>query len=163
MLLYHGSNVGVRNPIIQITKRNLDFGDGFYLTTDLEQAKKWALLVTERTKSGKAIVSVFEYNEYNDLKIKKFDEPKKEWLEYVVSNRKRLFDNNNKYDIIIGPVANDNSMPVITLYLNGVLTENEAVERLLPQKLTDQIVFKNDISLRELKFKEEITYDNERY
>ncbi len=163
MLLYHGSNVGVRNPIIQITKRNLDFGDGFYLTTDLEQAKKWALLVTERRKSGKAIVSVFEYNEYNDLKIKKFDEPKKEWLEYVVSNRKRLFDNNNKYDIIIGPVANDNSMPVITLYLNGVLTENEAVERLLPQKLTDQIVFKNDISLRELKFKEEITYDNERY
>ena len=43
MLLYHGSNVEVRNPQIIPSKRLLDFGTGFYLTSDLEQAKKWAI------------------------------------------------------------------------------------------------------------------------
>ncbi len=39
MKLYHGSNVIVQNPRIIESDRNLDFGKGFYLITDLEQAK----------------------------------------------------------------------------------------------------------------------------
>ena len=40
MILYHGSNVEVKNPKIIQSKRLLDFGTGFYLTSDYEQAKK---------------------------------------------------------------------------------------------------------------------------
>lgn len=63
---------------------------------------------------------------------------------------------NNDIDIIIGPVANDNTMPVITLYLRGDYNSDEALRRLLPQKLKDQIVFKNEKSLSYLKFVEVI-------
>lgn len=40
MILYHGSNVDVKEPKIIKTKRLLDFGTVFYLTSDFEQAKK---------------------------------------------------------------------------------------------------------------------------
>ena len=43
MILYHGSNVEVNEPKIIKSKRLLDFGTGFYLTSDFEQAKKWAI------------------------------------------------------------------------------------------------------------------------
>ena len=43
MKLYHGSNVVVENPQLIPSKRLLDFGEGFYLTSDLEQARKWAI------------------------------------------------------------------------------------------------------------------------
>lgn len=163
MLLYHGSNVGVKNPIIIKSKRVLDFGDGFYLTTDLEQAKKWALLVARRRNCGIPTVSVFEYNEENDLNILKFKIPDKEWLKYVTNNRKKLINDDANNDIIIGPVANDNTMPVISLYLSGILDEEETLKRLLPQKLKDQFVFKTSFSLKKLEFKEMKIYENERY
>ena len=56
--------------------------------------------------------------------------------------------------IIIGPVANDNTMPVITLYLRGDYDEDETIKRLMPQNLKDQVVFKTEKSLEFLKFKE---------
>ena len=85
----------------------------------------------------------------------KFDSANKNWLEFVSMNRKNEIIEENS-DIIIGPVANDNTMPVITLYLRGDYDVNEALKRLLPQKLKDQIVFKNEKSLSYLKFVEVI-------
>ena len=41
MKLYHGSIVAVHEPKILTPARTLDFGKGFYTTTDFEQAKKW--------------------------------------------------------------------------------------------------------------------------
>lgn len=59
MLLYHGSNVTVEKPNIIQSERTLDFGTGFYLTTDFEQAKRWAILTTSRKKEGIPTVNVF--------------------------------------------------------------------------------------------------------
>ena len=50
-------------------------------------------------------------------------------------------------------------MPVINLYINGVYNEKEALKRLLPQKLKDQVVFKNTKALKYLNFKEKIIYE----
>lgn len=158
MLLYHGSNMLVNNPEIIESERTLDFGKGFYLTTSLEQAKKWAILTTSRRKEGTPTVSVFEIQDKVDLKVLKFNGPDKAWLEFVTSNRKNK-NYKNDYDLIIGPVANDNTMPVINLYINGVYNEEEALKRLLPQKLKDQVVFKNDRALKYLDFREKIIYE----
>lgn len=157
MKLYHGSNTIVEEPKIIDSDRALDFGKGFYLTTDFEQARKWSVLTTERRKSGKAVISVFEISEQDikNMSILNFETANKEWLEFVVNNRKNKIDSNN-WDIIIGPVANDNTMPVITLYLRGDYDAGEAIKRLLTQKLKDQVVFKNEKSLLYLKFKEVI-------
>ena len=157
MKLYHGSNVIVKTPKILEPVRSLDFGAGFYLTTDFEQAKKWSILKTERSGIGRPTVSVYEILE-EDMKklcILKFDSANKNWLEFVSMNRKNEIIEENS-DIIIGPVANENTMPVITLYLRGDYDVNEALKRLLPQKLKDQIVFKNEKSLSYLKFVEVI-------
>ena len=158
MLLYHGSNILVDKPEIIESERTLDFGKGFYLTTSLDQAKKWAILTTSRRKEGRPIVSVFEIRDKVNLKVLKFNGPDREWLKFVTANRKNK-NYKNDYDLIIGPVANVNTMPVINLYINGVYNEEEALKRLLPQKLKDQVVFKNDKVLKYLDFKEEIIYE----
>lgn len=158
MYLYHGSNVTVTNPKIINNKRALDFGNAFYLTTDIEQAKRWAKIITNRRGEGIPTVPVFKFEFNDELKILKFDTPNKEWLKLISANRKQKYYN-NKYDIIIGPVANDNTMPVINLYLSKRYTEEEALKRFLPQKLKDQYAFKTNKALKNLTFKEVITYE----
>lgn len=148
----------VNKPRIIESERTLDFGKGFYLTTSLEQAKKWAILTMSRRKEGIPTVSVFEIQDKINLKVLRFNGPDKQWLKFVTTNRKNK-NIQNDYDLIIGPVANDNTMPVINLYINGVYNEEEALKRLLPQKLKDQVVFTNDKSLKYLNFKEKITYE----
>ena len=60
----------------------------------------------------------------------------------------------NVFDLVIGPVANDSTLPVIDDYIDGRYTKKEAVERLLPQKLTDQYAFLTVKALSALEFRE---------
>lgn len=161
MLLYHGSNVAVQNPKILESDRRLDFGTGFYLTSSLLQAERWSKLTAERRKTGKATVSVFEIDEnaLKTLKILRFEKTDKNWLEYVSKNRKNLSLQNDDFDLIIGPVANDKTMPVISLHFSGIYDMEETIKRLLVQKLSDQYTFKTEKSLSTLKFTEAKTYD----
>lgn len=156
MLLYHGSNVEVSNPQILESDRRLDFGKGFYLTSSFEQAKRWAELTVKRRETGKATVSVFEFDEnsVSDLKILHFTQAQKEWLEYVSMNRKNQIIPNDNYDIVIGPVANDRTMPVISLYFAEIYDIEETIKRLMPQKLCDQYTFRTEKAIKKLKFVE---------
>lgn len=157
MRLYHGSNVGIDQPKLFPAARALDFGNGFYLTSDFEQAKKWSILTVKRRREGSPSVSVFEVDEQklNQLNILRFDSPNTEWLRYVSSNRKNMNFGDCR-DIVVGPVANDNTMPVLNLYLKGDYDEDEAIKRLLPQKLKDQYVFKTEEAVSILKLVEVI-------
>ena len=56
-----------------------------------------------------------------------------------------------------GPVANDQTMPVIDLYLNGMYDIDEAIKRLLPQRLKDQYVFKTTKAISLLECREVIS------
>ncbi len=156
MILYHGSNVAVNKPRIIASDRKLDFGTGFYLTSSLEQAQRWAELTTIRRNSGSKIVSVFEYNEESDMffKIKRFEKADKDWLVYVSNNRRLL--NTDEYDIVIGPVANDKTSPVISLFFAGLYDVEETIKRLMPQKLKDQYAFKSQKAIECLIYKEVI-------
>lgn len=142
MILFHGSNVEVAQPKIIISNRTLDFGAGFYTTSDENQAIKWAKLQTLRRNSGIPTVSIFELNDdiLSQLSVLRFEYANKEWLNYVVENRKGTYSG-KKYDIVIGPVANDNTMPVINNYMSGIINEETALILLKPQKLSDQYAF----------------------
>lgn len=85
-------------------------------------------------------------------------EQAEKWLRFISANRKNQ-PVKNDYDIVVGPVANDRTMPVISLFFTGVYTEEETIRRLLPQKLQDQIVFKTEKLLQYLKFVESIKND----
>lgn len=154
MILYHGSNVEVRRPQILKRLRALDFGAGFYTISNREQAEKWARTITKRRLSGVPCISVFSLDEAQlvQLAVLKFDSPSDEWLDFVVANRKGL-PMMNSYDLVIGPVANDATLPVIDDYMDGRYTKEEAVGRLLPQKLTDQYAFLTAKALSMLEFK----------
>lgn len=156
MLLYHGSNIEVTNPQIIESDRRLDFGKGFYLTSSYEQAKRWAELTVKRRDTGKEVVSVFEFDvsSASELKILHFTQAQKEWLEYVAMNRKNQIIPNDDYDIVIGPVANDRTMPVISLYFSGIYDTEETIKRLMPQKLCDQYTFRTEKAIQKLKFLE---------
>ena len=157
MKLYHGSNVPVEIPKILLSKKAKDFGTGFYLSSDFEQTKKWANNVTNRRGVGKPLVSVYEVNEkyLKNLDILEFKYPNNEWLHFISDNRKNIYVGKD-YDIVIGPVANDNTMPVINLFVSGFLDEEYAIKMLLPQKLKDQYTFKTEKALQLLKFTEVI-------
>lgn len=156
MYLYHGSNIEVSKPQILESDRCLDFGKGFYLTSSFEQAKRWAELTVKRRETGKATVSVFDFDDISvsDLKILHFTQTQKEWLEYVTMNRKNQTISNDDYDIVIGPVANDRTMPVISLYFAEIYDIEETIKRLMPQKLCDQYTFRTEKAIKKLKFVE---------
>lgn len=157
MKLYHGSNVEVRHPRVLQSDRRLDFGTGFYLTSSYEQAERWAVLTAKRRGEGTGIITVYELNEdiLSELKILRFSGATEPWLRFVANNRnvKEFTDDS---DIVIGPVANDRTMPVIKLYFSGIYDEAETIKRLLPQKLKDQYAFKSQQSLHALQFREVI-------
>ncbi len=117
MMLFHGSNTKVDEPKLILNLRALDFGPGFYLTTSKEQARKWAKTVTKRRNRGKATINVYSLNEdsFGKLRVLKFSSDDGQWLDFVVANRS-LTIKNNDYDLVIGPVANDSTLPVTDDY-----------------------------------------------
>lgn len=153
MKLYHGSNVAVSEPRILPKIRALDFGQAFYLTSDFEQAKKWAKTSALRRGEGVPVVSVYEVDdgEFAALRHLRFEKPDSEWLRFVSRNRNERLDDSNA-DVVSGPVANDNTMPVLNLYFKGAYTEEEALRRLLPQNLRDQFAFRTERAFACLRF-----------
>jgi len=154
MTIYHGSNVVVEQPEILQSARMLDFGIGFYTTSNKEQAVRWAEKVAGRREPDEQIVSVYEFDidaaEY-DLKIIRFNEPTEKWLDFVCDNRsgREIVD---PYDIVIGPVANDMVYTVVQFYENGVYDKDEAIKRLKVEALFNQILFHTKISLEYCRF-----------
>lgn len=157
MKLYHGSIVTVKFPSIQKGRKATDFGKGFYTTTNFEQAKKWAILKKNREQSNKAIVSVYEVPDNilnSGFSVLRFEGATKEWLEFVVNNRRGK--GNNNYDLIMGPVANDQLYATIRLYEQGVITADAAIEMLKTHKLFNQLSFHTLKVTSLLKFVESI-------
>ena len=63
MILYHGSNVTVDYPKLIRQNRYLDFGFGFYTTTNRDQAVNFAQKVMERRKIGAATLNIYSIDE----------------------------------------------------------------------------------------------------
>jgi len=157
MILYHGSNIEVREPRLLKIQRELDFGKGFYTTSDPGQASNWAQRTAKRRGAGHPVVSVYEMDDssLDGLRVLRFDCANVEWLRYVAANRKGTAPADD-WDLIIGPVANDQTMPTITLFLDGFYDEQETIKRLLPQHLKDQYTFKTAKALALLRCTEVI-------
>lgn len=153
MILYHGSSTVVENPKLINQNRFLDFGRGFYTTTNKNQAENFAKKVVVR-RGGKPILNVYKLDEsaYTDLiKIKRFSSPDEEWLDFVSANRNGIY-RGDQYDLIIGAVANDDVYRTLQIYSTGLLTKEQALEALKIKKLFNQYVFATTKALELLKF-----------
>jgi hypothetical protein len=150
MIIYHGSDTPVKSPKILISNRLLDFGEGFYTTSSLEQAQRWAKRVRERKNAKEQIVSIYEFEADKadkDLTIIRFDSPDREWLHFVSACRSGM-ETSLEYDIVMGPIANDNVYATIQLFETGLLSEAETIIRLKVERIFDQILFHTEKALR---------------
>ena len=80
MILYHGSNMVVKEPRLIEQNRFLDFGYGFYTTTNKGQAENFAQKVVVH-RGGTPTVNVYEIDDNiaSELfKIKRFNAPDEE-------------------------------------------------------------------------------------
>lgn len=149
----------VNAPEIRKPAHSLDFGGGFYTTHNFEQASEFAKKVVLRADKlglpiGTPIVCEYEFDlktAEKTLKILKFEKPDAKWLEFVVKNRKsaNLQDN---YDLIIGPVANDDVYETIRYFERGVYDISATIKKLKVKRLFSQTLFKTDLALALLKF-----------
>jgi hypothetical protein len=155
--IYHGSDILVKEPKIIQPIRALDFGHGFYTTTNIDQAKSFAKKVQDRNGSSHTHISVFSLN-IDLLKrqnILFFNKPDKKWLDFVSANRNGTYTG-EIHDIIYGPVANDTIFRTFIAYQNGILSERETLKRLKIRKLYNQLVFTNEEALKCLLFSGEL-------
>lgn len=144
VILYHGSNVIVREPQILENGYYKDFGYGFYCTLIEKQAKRWAL-----TKRKNHIVNKYQYLENTGLKVRKFNEMSEEWLQFVVDCRRGI---RHDYDIVEGPMADDTIWDYIEDYVAGKISKEAFWELVKFKYPTHQIVFCTKEALNTLQF-----------
>lgn len=162
MKLFQESIYKFEQPDLSIINSKTDFGAGFYTTTDINQAKKWSKIKKKRLKENqvKRYINVYEYTPSDKLNVLKFVNASEEWLKFVYTNRQS--DNLlHQYDIVEGPVADDNLYQVLILYENGTYNVDETIKRLKTYVLSNQISFHTKESLDTLKYIETIEVEDE--
>lgn len=140
MRLYHGSNMVVETPDVSRSRKNLDFGQGFYLTSHFEQAVDWAKRKT-LLESGPAFVNVFEFDERaQELKLLTFEGQDEEWVELVCHCRRGGTDY-REFDLIVGGVADDRVYYAVDMYYQGLWSMEQTLEALRFFGVNDQWCF----------------------
>lgn len=160
MILYHGGTDIITAPEIRTPNRGLDFGRGFYTTTNQAQAIKYAERMRDmrnrqnKSMTHKAIVSVFEFDmdaASQHCEIKTFTQTNEEWLDFVTDHRQMKYSG-KPYDVIIGPMADDKVYDVVNLYQLGGYDKEEALKRLKVVRDFNQYVLTTEKALSFLTF-----------
>lgn len=149
MIVYHGTTEIIEMPDVKHSKKYLDFGKGFYLTTFEEQAKKWA--IRKAMRQGKtAVVNSYEMKDNLEKhRVLSFAKENEKWLEFVCACRKGE-SLNADYDIIIGSVADDDVFKTVDMYFRGLWDKKKVLEELRYYKMNDQICIVNQNTLNEI-------------
>ena len=156
MILYHGSNVKVSVPDLSFSKPFKDFGKGFYLSDNYQQAWEMAEQKVKQIRNGEPIVSEFQFDESlmhsDELSIKIFTDYSEEWANFVLDNRdKNIQQPVHQYDIVYGPIADDGVTFQLRRYQGGVISLARLVEELIYAKgITFQYYFGTERVLQKL-------------
>lgn len=154
MILYHGSSLAVERPNLSLSRKNLDFGPGFYTTANKNQAADFARKVAVRRASQMQTVSVYDFNleaAETNLDVLRFPSPGRAWLDFVSKNRRSAYRGQPR-DLVIGPVANDDVFAALIVFEQGILTAEQTLESLKVKKLYNQFVFKSEKALSFLQY-----------
>lgn len=170
MILFHGSNMPVDSVDLNKCRPYKDFGRGFYLTTIEEQAITMARRISIIYGSKPCITS-FEFDDNclrsKNISAKIFESASKEWAIFVLNNRNREFkeiadincNHDNKYDIVVGSVANDDIALLFRTFSNGLIDVGTLVKEMKYKKLSDQFSFHTQKALSFLNKVGDINYE----
>lgn len=144
VLLYHGSKSGIEGAIEPKSRKQCDFGKGFYMGTDPSQA---LTLICDYEKSKLYLVSI------DTRQLAMLDVPADiDWAMLVAYNRGRMERISgtsfySKYrdmaaskDLIVGSIANDRMFYVIDNFFIGNVTDSALVHSLAALQLGKQYV-----------------------
>lgn len=158
--LYHGSVYRVEKPKLLPLDSQKDFGQGFYLTTDRQQALNFAKnkMITLGKSAG--YINQYYIDSFDGLNILEFESADINWLKFIRKNQ--IMATTYNYDVVIGKIADDNTRTTLRDYimhrydreaqLRGITAEEVAIERLLPDRLKNQICMHTQIAIDKLKF-----------
>jgi hypothetical protein len=158
--LYHGSSYDFDAIDLQQGRPYKDFGQGFYTSADVAHARSMAERNAQMRKSklqrfeaGQKLIGrwLYQYEldskKTTNLSTKEFAKADREWGRFITLNRSKK-GVPHKYDIVIGPTANDYTNPTIQFYLSGGVGTvgsdaaiDELVRLLLPYQLPAQYFF----------------------
>lgn len=174
-LLFHGAKNTINFPLdFQYSKKNNDFGKGFYLGENLEQASTYIANTT-----SKYVYSFFL--DCKNLKIEKFS-VNTEWMLAIAFYRgwltqyteseiiKNIIKKVENADIIVAPIADNRMFDLISEFVDGTITNEQCEHSLAATNLGNQYVIKTANALNKLKFiklfflssKEKEVYKNKR-
>jgi hypothetical protein len=155
MKLYHGGLVEIKLPRIVVGDHIGDFGVGFYTTTSIQQARRFVKTKCDREQKTSGVVSIFDvrddFLQVPDLRVHVFKKTDEDWTRFVEANRRNP-NYEHDFDLIFGPVANDQVYASFALYESDLIDFAELINRLKVRKLTDQILFHTEKALSLLKF-----------
>jgi len=162
MILYHGSNIMIQNIDLNKCRPYKDFGKGFYCTTIRSQAELMAKRVAA-IYGGTPTVTELSMSDNiskdENLNIKEYEMPSKEWALFVLNNRNRSFDEFHskdsnydcKYDMVVGPVADDALALLFRSFSNGLIDIDILVKDMKFKKFTNQYSFHTVNAIKYLK------------
>lgn len=157
MILYHGSNVDITEIDLSKSKPYKDFGRGFYLSADKQQAMRLAEQRASLMLDGKPIVSSFLFDDNcmkdGSLKVMSFDDYSTQWAEFVLMNRDvNVPQPCHDFDIVFGPIADDGVTFQLRRYKAGAISLQELVEELkFSHGITYQYFFGTKLAISKLK------------
>lgn len=146
MILYHSSNTSVEKPDVLHSRKYLDFGRGFYLTSIYDQAVRYAQRFKRRGQE--AWLNTYELSDNIEVwNIRRFETYNQEWLDFVAQCRdgKDVGD----YDMVVGGIANDRVIITLDRYFAGELTKEEALGQLKFEKPNIQYCIRSGEMLSE--------------
>lgn len=146
MLLYHTGFDEIKVPDIHVGRKNADFGQGFYLSTDLDFTRRWARIRKDRD----TYINKYELD-LDAVKVLKLDRDQK-WYEYINNNRNNKADIYAEYDVIIGPIAIDTIYDMYGITTSGFISAEDALKILSIGPVYTQVTLKTDKAVEALSF-----------
>lgn len=155
MKLYHGTNVEFDKIDLLKSRPNKDFGRGFYLSDDYNQALSMAQVKVDQLDAGNPVVMTYEIadNAWENLRVLRFENYSEEWAKFILLNRNNPTEQPaHKYDIVIGPIANDRVGIQLWKYENRSIDLPTLVHNLQYMKgITIQYFFGTERAIKFLK------------
>lgn len=163
MILYHGSNLDIQAIDLALCRPFKDFGRGFYTTELAEQAQKMAKRVA-KIYGGTPVVNVYEVSDdllkNAELNIMEFgNAPSEKWALFVMNNRNKYFMDfgdvncnfDCKYDIVSGPIADDDMTVLFHQYQNNMISMKMLINGMTYKETTSQYSFHTERAVKFLK------------
>lgn len=157
MILFHGSNIDIDKIDLTKSKPYKDFGKGFYLSADKQQAQRMAEQRTSILLEGKPTLNKYQFDETilddNSLKILCFEEYSEDWANFVLKNRDFNIEQPcHNYDIVYGPIADDGVTFQLRRYKTGMISLEQLVNELKYSKgITFQYYFGTELAISKLR------------